>query len=574
MARSRLQLFVLLVLIAAGTYTLAVFYGFSQGRFFTVDEYQYGHATWLVAQGQVPFVDFFEHHFPLSYVLHAPLFTAERDFVASALLLRRIVFVYWVLVGLIAAATCFAVTRDRLAAILAAFMPPSFGFGLMSAVDYRADNLAAVYFAACLLLLEWNRDRNSRALAIVCGLLAATAVAMTQKLIFFAGGTFAVMLVVDRVARSRGSDRRPFIRLPLPFLASGALLAAALIGVAAALGMLPPGIETTVIQAVEHEQAYDRFSIWEMGYPTRFWNLTWPTTSAILVFSAGFLLTRRGRFWLIPMAFSVVGLWLYSSPYPYNFVFLCWTIGLSAVRGFALFVKALETRLPALRSASPLLYLLPLLVLSSQFSFVVGTSTNAHQLRVLAKIEKYGEPTDAVIDSAGGGMFSPHASYYFYHGNAHRQMFRDYFTTELVDDYRRSQALFWIWDMRSRKRPLAPRNYLESHYVHGGDGLYALGVRTPVTRGKARSFVFDAVRAGTYRVFPSGRGPGRRAPARDHDLLLDGVPLTGDRVHLEAGKHPIDVLPGSPEYIVTAVDPSFFDANPARPRYSMMFEYR
>ncbi|MFP6605377.1 MAG: hypothetical protein VCC19_02275 [Myxococcota bacterium] len=574
MGRSRLQLFTLVVLVAVGAYTFAALFGFSQRRFFTVDEYQYGHATWLVAQGQIPFVDFFEHHFPLSYVLHAPLFTFERDFVASALLLRKIVFVYWVLVGLIAAGTCFAVTRDRLAAALVAFVPPSFGFGLMSAVDYRADNLASVYYAACLLLLEWNRDRSNRTLAIVCGLLAATAVAMTQKLAFFAGGTLTVMLVIDQVALYRGSDRRPFIALPLPFLASGTLLGAVLIGIAAALGMLPAGIEATIVQAIEHEQVYDRFSVFEKGFVTRFWTMTWPTTSAILVFAAGFVLTRAGRFWLIPMAFSVLGLWLYSSPYPYNFVFLCWTIGVAAVRGFAVFVKALEARIPALQNSGVLLYLLPLAVLSSQFSFVAGASTNAHQLRVLSKIEKFGEPTDAVIDSAGGAMFSPHASYYFYHGNAHRRMFRDYFATELVDDYRRSQALFWIWDNRSQKLEKGPRDYLARHYVHGGNGLYVLGVRTPVTREQTRRLVFDAVRAGTYRVFPSGRGPGRRVPTRDHDLEFDGAPLVGDRIHLEAGKHLIDVLPGSPQYIVSVVGPTFFDGRPARPHYSMMFEYR
>ena len=171
-------------------------------------------------------------------------------------------------------------------------------------------------------------------------------------------------------------------------------------------------------------------------------------------------------------------------------------------------------------------------------------------------------------------MFSPHASYYYYHGNAHRQMFRDYFTKQLVDDYRGSQALFWIWDNRYRRLPRPPRRYLESHYVHGGDGLHALGTRTPATAGRAHGIVFDVVRPGNYRVFPSGRGPARSATSRDHDLAIDGQPLLGDRIHLEAGEHRIDVLPGSPEYIVSLVDPAFFDADPGPPRYSMMFEYR
>ena len=82
------------------------------------------------------------------------------------------------------------------------------------------------------------------------------------------------------------------------------------------------------------------------------------------------------------------------------------------------------------------------------------------------------------------------------------------------------------------------------------------------------------MRPGNYRVFPSGRGPARSATGRDHDLAIDGQPLLGDRIHLEAGEHRIDVLPGSPEYIVSLVGPAFFDANPGPPRYSMMFEYR
>ncbi len=562
------------MLIAAGAYTFATVYGFSQTRFFSVDEYQFGHATWLVAQGRIPYLDFFEHHFPLSYVVHAPFFSLDRDFVSSALLLREIVFGYWVLVSLLAGAACFAVSRNRLAAVLVAFLPPSFGFGLMSAIDYRADNFGAVYFAACLVLLEWNRDRKGRALSIACGLLAAAAAGMTQKMTFFAGGTLAAMLVFDLLARRRGSDQRPFIALPVPFFVSGALLAAALIGVAAVLGMLPPGIESTLVQAVEHERVYERFSAFERGYMTSFWIQTWPTTSAILLFATGFLLTRAGRFWLVPVVVSVVGLSLHSSPYPYNFVFLCWIVAVAAVRGFALFVKALEDRVPDLRDAGALLYLLPLALLSSQLGFVSDTSTNEHQLRVLAKIENYGEPADAVIDNAGGAMFSPDATYYFHHGAAHREIFRDYFETKLIDDYRRSQALFWIWDPRFRGLPKPVRDYLQLHYVDGGDSLHVLGVRTPSTDQESQRFVFDVVRPGEYHVHPAGRVPRRSEAARGHDLVFDGSPLVGDRILLGLGEHVVEVLPGSPGYLVTSVDPSFFDANPGSGRYTMMFEYR
>ncbi len=178
------------LLAAAGVYTFTQFYAFSQTRFFTVDEYQFGHATWLVAQGRLPYLDFFEHHFPLSYVLHAPFFGFERDSVASALLLRKIVFTYWIVVGVIAAGSCYAVTRDRLAAVLIAFVPASIGFGLMSAIDYRADNWGAFLLLGGVALLETNRRRGgTRGVSFTGGVLLALAVGMTQKMVFLAGGT-------------------------------------------------------------------------------------------------------------------------------------------------------------------------------------------------------------------------------------------------------------------------------------------------------------------------------------------------------------------------------------------------
>ena len=42
-------------------------------RWWCVDELEHLHATWCVAQGQLPYRDFFEHHTPLLYYLLAPI---------------------------------------------------------------------------------------------------------------------------------------------------------------------------------------------------------------------------------------------------------------------------------------------------------------------------------------------------------------------------------------------------------------------------------------------------------------------------------------------------------------------
>ena len=42
-------------------------------RFFDLDEFQHLHMAWLMAQGLVPYVDFYEHHTPLLHLLLMPI---------------------------------------------------------------------------------------------------------------------------------------------------------------------------------------------------------------------------------------------------------------------------------------------------------------------------------------------------------------------------------------------------------------------------------------------------------------------------------------------------------------------
>ena len=46
----------------------------SSRKMYSIDEFQYAHAAWLVAQGQVPYLDFFDHHFPFLYQLLGGIF--------------------------------------------------------------------------------------------------------------------------------------------------------------------------------------------------------------------------------------------------------------------------------------------------------------------------------------------------------------------------------------------------------------------------------------------------------------------------------------------------------------------
>jgi len=567
-----------LVLACAVVSTLCLVYGFSQQRFFTIDEYQYGHATWLVSQGERPYLDFYEHHFPLSYVLHAPLVAEAGSFVERALQLRTIAFGYLFALAATLLVSTWWVTRNPFPAALSACLPLAFGFGLMSSIDYRADNFAACLFVICLALLEANRARPRRSLALAAGLCFAAAMFMTQKMVFLGGGAVVVLLVIDLGSKwlARG-ERTPCIGRPAAFVSAAVAFAAIVLAVGAALGILGSAFETTILHALEHEAYYPRVHFWRYAAP--FFAETRFTTIPILVFAAAYGVLERDPFWWAALGVAVLGGALMQTQYPYNFVYPGFLLLICAIRGFAALVERI--RPPAGLGAAlwSLLYLLPLGILPDQLDFVANTSNNRYQLALLKKVEDYSSAADAVIDGSGGALFRRHGSYYWYHGSAHRRMFRSYFETELVRDYRDSRALFWIHDLRQRKLPKSVIQYFSDHYVHVDGDLYALGFETAVANPDAAEREIELIRSGDYFVLtaePSGRGRIVTATrvGEPTAIRLDGREVMGGRIHLEAGSHRIDVKPGAPAYIVSPLPAEAFEPRiPPHRTHTPLFEF-
>jgi hypothetical protein len=583
----RIHIFTTVVLVLATILLLYRVYEFGQDRFFTMDEYQFGHATWLVSQGQKPYVDFYEHHFPLSYVLPAVFLlddAGDASFETLALRLRKIVFVYILGVCLLAGLATRAATGKLHVALLSAFLPITIGFGLMSAVDYRADTLAAFTFLSCLFLLELNRSRRSRALAISCGVMVALAAFMTQKMAAMGGVTIALMYGFDivrrRIWRTR-SEATPFVRFPVAFAVPAGLVVALVVGGAMCLGMLSDAYEITILQAFQHEALYPDEFVWEYLEP--FLSATWYSSLPIVGFAVFFCFTRSAGFWRFPLAVAIGAGVLLRAQYPYNYVFLSYLIGVCAVRGYAVAVERIPVRGPKWLAARPLLYLVPLAVIPNQLDFVSHTTTNVHQLAVLNRIQAYTSPGDAVIDNAGGAMFRSHGSYYYHHGAFHRQIFADYFATELVEDYRRSQAIFWIKDMRLRKLPEPVREYFESHYLRVDGDLHGLGFSIPAHRGQMRDFVVEVVREGYYHILsPSVRhsgSQGREYLPPGNDVWIDGRRVRSRGLRLGEGSHRISLRDGSPFFLLSFLPPEAYTTRGSSedgggPHHTMLFEYR
>jgi hypothetical protein len=269
---------------------------------------------------------------------------------------------------------------------------------------------------------------------------------------------------------------------------------------------------------------------------------------------------------------AAVGGWLVTAQYPYNYVLLCTLLLVCAARGYGWAVERIGPRAAAWR---PLLYLLPLAMLPNQLAFVAETTTNAHQLHLLDKLEAFSGDDDVVIDGAGGAIFRKHASYYWYHGVAHRKMLESYFRSDLLRDLRASRARFWIKDFRLPKVSREVRRYLHGHYVRADGQLFVLGFATPATAeadDEEYAGEIDVIRSGVYFAH-AGIGESEAAAA-DAGIRIDGQPVGSEGVHLEEGVHRVTAPPGAPASVITPLPRGVFaDPMPQLRPHAPLFEY-
>jgi hypothetical protein len=575
------------VLMLALLYVLWIAFAVGQTRYLTIDEFQWGHATWLVSQGEVPYRDFYEHHLPLGYVLHSVFLNGDGSFIDKTLLLRTIAFAYLLAAAAMLGSATWVTRRDLNESLLAALLPIGIGFGLMSAIEYRGDNWSAVGLLLCAGLLEMARKSKQPRLSLAAGALFSIAVLMTQKILVLGGGVLLLMLIAGFVRRrggsgaageSRWTPRARSLAVPYPchFCLGAGLVVLAGLAWAGSLGILGDAFEINVSQAIEHERLYPGFDFRQYVDP---FLTSAPISSALLVLLAvAYLASVTAPFWIALLLAAALGGANVTAPYPYNFVLACFLLGLCAARGCGTIVRWASQRAGRAAEWAPVLYLAPLLLLPAQLGFVSGTTSNQHQLALLSKIEALSDEDEVVIDSAGSALFRPHRSYYWYQGRASVVMFADYFENDLLDDLRASQALFWIQSRRFRQLPADVRTYLLSHYLRFDQDLRVLGFSVPHgANDEALVQQIDVVRAGDYHLSLHPRSAadqlaGRESPWRE-DLAIDGSPVTADSVHLEAGLHRIERREGSPSYRLSFLPPETFGRWKIERPHTMLFEF-
>jgi hypothetical protein len=498
---------------------------------FSIDEFQYAHAAWLVARGQVPYRDFFEVHFPLVYQVLAPLFLVLEDSPLHVLALRGAM-----LVPLAGACVAVAALNRRegpiavlLAPVLLLALPPYVRF----ATEIRPDALAIALFLGALAAL--SARPATRWSGFAAGALFAASVWGSQKVLFY-GGLVGAVLAVDLVVR-RG--RAPaLVPTPRAFLAGAGAVLAAVAVYLTLTGSWAAWWKWCFVWAAEHQRRY-------VGFPSSKYLLPalreqpWLFTLAALGFAASVR-----RWWrsgtarwsdsdgllllAVPATFGSYA--LQRAPFPYSLLPFLGVLAPFMARGAVEVLGWLRT--PFTRMAGAVTLAALLAGQGLRLEALLDGGGNARQREVLARLATLTGPDDVVYDNSGGYVSRPHAHFYFYTDAFWRGAAAGLLAREIPEALLATGCAVRLDDLRTSGLPPSLRRFLDTYYQPYDGDLWLWGQRYEVSgRGPLESR-FLAVRDGRYFVEP--------ASVLTHGaLFIDGARVTEPEIALGKGEHSV-----------------------------------
>ena len=487
---------------------------------FSIDEFQYAHAAWLVAQGQVPYRDFFEVHFPLVYQLLAPLFAVLGDDPRNVLALRVAMLVP--LAGACAAVAVLNRREGRVAALLAPVLllalPPFVRF----ATEVRPDALAIALFLGALAALSLRPATPVRGFA--AGALLAAAVWGSQKVLFYGGLVGAVLAVDLAVRRGRGPA---LVLKPRAFLAGAGSVLAAVAAYLTVSGSWGAWWQWCFVWASEHQRHYPGFSSDKYLLPALA-EQPWLFTLAAL----GFAATGR-RWWrsgptrwsdpdlllllAVPATFGSYA--LQRAPFPYSLLPFLGVLAPFMARGVAEVFGWLRS--PGARAVG-----------AGALAALLDGGGNARQREVLARIATLTGPEDVAYDNSGGYVSRPHAHFYFYTDAYLRGAIAGTLAREIPEALVASGCVLRVDDLRTSGLPPTLRHFLSEHYQPLDGDLSLWGRRYEAHEGTPLEGRFLAVREGRYFVEPE-------AVLTRGALFIDGARVTEPEFSLARGEHTV-----------------------------------
>lgn len=498
------------------------------------DESEHLQAAWLIGQGQVPYLDFWDHHPPLFHYLIAPLTRWLSDD-------PGVYFAGRGLLSVTAAASLFLLYRlgRRLgppvamtAVVLLAFLPRF----VEKTTEVRPDAPALVAWLGALLALVRWRERETPAALWVVGLALGIASALNLKALYGAVAVAGVVMVASSgpepgaLRRTLASLARVVGGASLPILALVAGLLA--VGGPAALDGLVTDVVAGNLRFVHYDNEPRPVSDAGIGF------------AALALAGLGLTLWREGRQMVrhpvhgplaVPLVVISIVLWLPTTPGVARHAWLPVLAGGAIYAGLALDTLAQRARAAGGWGPVALTALALLIGLGIPAGGVIRNvvrDQNSAELQIMRLELRETCPDEPVLDGTALAVFRPPVQRFrtlimgIRLGIAHGAISEE----RLVDDLRHTRPRVAYADSRLRSLVGAMAEFIRGHYVARSDGLLVLGatLAAPGNPPRGRADV-ELLVGGPYRLMAS---PGLA-------VAIDGVAMPRGFVELHPGRHEV-----------------------------------
>jgi hypothetical protein len=186
------------------------------------DELEFYRATVWVAEGRVPYRDFWQNHTPLPWFLFAPFAALTKGpGVASVIALRWAQVPVWIVTFWLANVFMRRVGIERFARWAAMALALSSSLFMIPAIEYRVDSVACMFYLAGLVLAVTSTSRGS---AVASGAMFCLAGFSNLRL----GPLLALTVLILRIVDTRERAWRPNRRINWTFAGVAVTLGACL----------------------------------------------------------------------------------------------------------------------------------------------------------------------------------------------------------------------------------------------------------------------------------------------------------------------------------------------------------
>ncbi len=503
---------------------------------FSIDEFQYAHAAWLVSHGKLPYRDFFEFHFPLPYLSYSFLI---GDDPLSILRLRGFMLGSFALTS----AALYRINRREgvlialAGPVLAATSAPFVFF----ATEIRPDALAFALLLSSLALLFPTPASPLRGFGVAA--IWFLSLFASQKTLI-CSLPLAALLALNLIPSTRPAR---LFSSRASVVAGAALVALGIVAYFLVTRSASAWFEQTLRWAAYHERRYPGFS-WTVygeqalrGAPVlcALGLLgTWRTLSALRRAQA--LLGEPDLILVLVLASSLFSFGFARAPFPYALLPGLGMLAVFAPRGlsFALSLLArarISAKLRNLGVAALWLSVVALGPLVGVFDIEKKLATdNSYQRRVLADVARVTNIDDPVYDNSGGYVSRPHVGFRFYTSALDRSVEASELPITVPRAIREAGCTAFLFDLRFPGLPPALTRFVAQHFQPYDADLWLWGQRYS---GSAEEVTFDAVRDAEYFVEPA-------SVATAGALKIDGARVDASEFRLSAGLHRVEYRAG------------------------------